>query len=170
MRSRAKGGSCTTRRERFVFRAVNFAVVPSECRTGWTPRRIKTVPVLRSTSSQEMPRTSARRGPGDRGEQDRGLPHRASGGVHQRSELRGCGPAELSALHPGSLDCGHGVGVMSPSATAWRSAEPSTLRTWATVAAESPRVCTPARTARMWPGLTLAGSRPPMTGTISRRT
>lgn len=63
----------------------------------------------------------------------------------------------------GRLTAETGFVVMSPSSTAWRSAEPSRLRTWAIVVPETPHCCIRVSTVRTCPGLTSASSRPPIT-------
>lgn len=63
----------------------------------------------------------------------------------------------------GRLTAETGFAVMSPSSTAWRSAEPSRLRTWAIVVPETPHYCIRVSTVRTCPGLTSASSRLPIT-------
>jgi hypothetical protein len=136
---------------------------------GCTPRRMKTVPSPRSTSSQVIPRISERRAPVTTASR-MGISQRVSRETW-RSATSCAVVGQCSARRRilGRLIEATGMEAMRPSSTAWRRAEPRMPRAWAMEAAARPRCCMRVRTARMWPGLTFAISRPPMAGTISRR-
>lgn len=110
---------------------------------------MNTAPVSRSASSQDRPRISARRAPVTQARRigtSQSVPRDASRRALSCADVGQWGSRRWTR---GRFTAATGFAQMSPSATAWRSADPSTLRTWAMVVADSPRSCIRESTARM---------------------